>query len=239
MRPYSDLEDDEKRTIFKPSAKIGPISTFVRIDTIHIDCLKTCATQLLPLLRQFSSAIYHPYLCTEKDVEDPAWFLSCLSDKILPLFDGCKSCKPQFEFQMHFDERSNTMSVIDSILQFPQVKSSLCTRFFAKEELIEDDTQHSLQIDVISDWLYQQVHQPSSPYYRTLEIEILSDFDVEDDEEMLPVVVRLESVERLIDTLKMVCLNILFILSFPAFYSESESRIEITEKDSLITGLYF
>ena len=232
----SDLEDDERRTIFKPSAKIGPISPFVRIDTIFIDCLKTCVVQLLPLLRQFSSAIYHPYVCIGINVETPARFLSYLSDKIVPLFDGCK---PQFEFQMHFDEPRNTMPVINSILQFPQVKASVCTRLLVTEELIEDDMQHSLQIDVISDWLHQQVHQPSFPYYRTLEIEILSDFDVEDDEEMLPVVVRLESVERLIDTLKMVCLNILFILSFPAFYSESENRIEITEKDSLITGLYF
>ena len=239
MKPYLDLEDDEKRTIFKPSAKIGPISPFVRIYAIFIDCLKTCAVQLLPLLRQFSSAIYHPYVCIGIDVLTPVWFLSCLSDKILPLFDGCKSCKPQFEFQMDFDEPRNTMSVINSILQFPQVKASVCTRLLVTEELIEDDMQHSLQIDVISNWLHQQVHQPSFPYYRTLEIEILSDFDVEDDEEMLPVVVRLESVERLIDTLKMVCLNILFILSFPAFYSESENRIEITEKDSLITGLYF
>ena len=51
MKPYLlvDLEDDEKRTIFKPSAKIGPISPFVRIDTIYIDCLKTCATKLFPL----------------------------------------------------------------------------------------------------------------------------------------------------------------------------------------------
>ena len=113
------------------------------------------------------------------------------------------------------------MPVINSILQFPQVKASVCTRFFVKEELIEDDMQHSIQIDVISDWLHQQLHQPSFPYYRTLEIEILSVLDEEDNEEMLHGVVRLESVERLIDTLKMVCLNILFILSFLDFCSES------------------
>ena len=225
MKPYLlvDLEDDEKRTIFKPSAKIGPISPFVRIDTIYIDCLKTCAAQLLPLLRQFSAAIYHPYVCIGIDVETPARFLSCLSDKIVPLFDGCK---PQFQFQMHFDEPSNTMPVINSILQLPPVKASVCTRLLISEELIEDDMQHSLQIDVISDWLHQQVHQPSLPYYRTLEIEILSIIYEEDDEVMLPVVVRLESVERLIDTLKMVSLNILSILSFLAFYSESVNRIE-------------
>ena len=222
----SDLEDDERRTIFKPSAKIGPISPFVRIYAIFIDCLKTCAVQLLPLLRQFSSAIYHPYVCVGTDVETPARFLSCLSDKIVPLFDGCK---PQFEFQMDFDEPRNTMPVIDSILQLPQVKASVCTRLLVKEELIEDDMQHSLQIDVISDWLHQQLHQPSFPYYRTLEIVILSIIDEEDDEEMLPVVVRLECVERLIDTLKMVYLNI-FIHSVISHSLLSTVRVRVELK---------
>ena len=39
IRP--NLEVGKKCTIFKPSAKIGSISSFVRINTIYIDCLKT------------------------------------------------------------------------------------------------------------------------------------------------------------------------------------------------------
>ena len=113
IRP--NLEVGKKCTIFKPSAKIGSISSFVRINTIYIDCLKTSTAELLPLLRQFSSAIYHPYVCIGVDIKTPDLFSYCL-DRILPLFDGCK---PQFEFQMHFDEPSNTMPVIGSILQPP------------------------------------------------------------------------------------------------------------------------
>ena len=102
---------------------------------------------------------------------------------------------------MRFDEPSNTMPVIDSILQLPQVKASLCTRFFVKEELIEYydvQHQHSLQSEVICDWLHLQVHHPSLQYYRTLEIVTL---------------VHLESVEQLIETLKIVSPNILFFHS--------------------------
>ena len=110
---------------------------------------------------------------------------------------------------MHFDDPSDTMPVIDSILQLHQVKASLCARFFVIEELSEDDDvqhQHSLKIDAISDWLHQQVHQPSLPYYRTLEIQNLTLYG-----KML--LVRLDSVERLIETLKMVSLSILFFHS--------------------------
>ena len=112
---------------------------------------------------------------------------------------------------MHFDDPSDTMPVIDSILQLHQVKASLCARFFVIEELSEDDDvqhQHSLKIDAISDWLHQQVHQPqpSLPYYRTLEIQNLPQYG-----EML--LVRLDSVEQLIETLKMVSLSILFFHS--------------------------
>ena len=76
--------------------------------------------------------------------------------------------------------------------------------------------EHSLKIDVISDWLHLQVHQPSLPYYRTLEIGTLCG-------EVL--VVHLESVEQLIETLKMVSLNILLILSFPP--STVRVRVEL------------
>lgn len=96
------------------------------------------------------------------------------------------------------------MPVIDSILQLPQVKSSSYVRLkrfftpFLYNYWIEDDDvqhQHSLQIDVISDWLHQQVLQTPLSYYRTLEI---LPADGRDE------VVRLDSVERLIDTLQMV-----------------------------------
>ena len=140
--------------------------------------------------------MYNPDVCIGIDVATPSNFLSCLS-KILPIFDG------QLTFQMHFDEPSNTMPVIGSILQHPHVKASLCARFaqiFIDEQSIEDDMQRSLQIDTISDWLHQPVIQPRLPYYRTLEIRTALEIQTNDEEEEN--VARLVNIEHLLNTLK-------------------------------------
>ena len=183
------LDYDEKRIIFKPDAEIGPIPAFLRINSILMYGFKPSFTRFLPLFQHFSSAFTdspHFYSYTyigQHWAEDSDWFhappqfLSCLTQKILPIFNGCR---PTFVFSLYSKQidtirRRNSkntqdiMPLIGSILELPHVQASSNVRFFISGQL-NPNTQLSLEIDAISDWLQRPFVEPASKYYRTLQI---------------------------------------------------------------------
>ena len=198
------LSKDEKRTVFKPGAKIGPIPPFLRINSTTIEgfCCwsKITHTSIEPLLRQFSCA-YSKSLHFNLDsyIQSPAHFLSRIANKVLPIFG---ECVPHFCFCFYFD-LAREISMIDSILKLPQIQSSTGVNFFILGQF-NTSIKHFLQIDGIVSWLHRELLVESvstsskskfSKHYRTLVIET-------DNETKL--VVRSDSVEQLIDNIKMV-----------------------------------
>ena len=88
------------------------------------------------------------------------------------------------------------MLLVDSIIKLPQVQASSNVFFIVNKPLnTQSHMQHSLQIDGISNWLHQQIDGAPSKHYRILKI-------LADDEFSL--LVRLDSVQQLIDTMKAV-----------------------------------
>ena len=172
------LNSDKKHVVFIHDAKIGPIPPFVRINSISMKTNWSSITNLLSLLQQFSCAystilnfdlkakIHHhssEIYCT------PNQLLNCLSEKILPIF---KECSPDFTFFLHSVSAQNipSLPLIDSILKIPQVQTSSSVRFVI-EGGINPNILQSLQMDGISEWMHRQYVDPSSKYYRTLQIQ--------------------------------------------------------------------
>lgn len=196
-----ELKRHEKRTIFKPDAKIGEIPAFVRIDTISLDSFSASIIDVLPLLKHFSSTfVQTPFVHLYSFISEflPECFRShtqvlfCLGEKMLQIFDGRT---PHFLFCFYCDDPRDRIPLVDSILKLPEVHASSSVRFFIVGQLINPHMPHSLQIDGISNWLHREYVEPPAKFYRTLKIE-------SDQEEML--LVRVNSVQRLIETLKAV-----------------------------------
>ena len=91
-----DLENEEKRIIFKPDATIGSIPPYVKIKPIWI-CIWPSTSQLFPLLLQFSTTYanspdIHLHVRIDENFKHcfrtPTDFLSCLRKKMLPIFNG-------------------------------------------------------------------------------------------------------------------------------------------------------
>ena len=143
----------------------------------YTDSVNFCAHTNIGLLRSECFA-YSPH------------FLSCLSTKVLPILDGHA---PHFNFKVYFEEENDTLSLIDSILKFPQVQASSNVKLYIKASLRPFMPQLSLQIDAISDWLNRQYVDPPTEY-RSLILRTANN----------PFLVRFSSAIQLIDTLKVV-----------------------------------
>ena len=206
----SELGKDEKRTIFLPDARIGLIPPFVRINSIAMIRFVRSITNLLQLLQQFRGAFtespYYSLLACVNNMNYPrdcfrtsSRLISCLANQILPIFDGCNPSASLFSISCQ--EPYEAMPLVDSILKLPQAQSSSGVHFFIIEQFNRhSDIQHCMRIDGISNWLHQQIDGPSLKHYRILRI-------VTKDKSFL---IRLDSVQQLIDTIKAVSLSIHF-----------------------------
>ena len=153
-------------------------------------------TQFVPLLQKFTYTDSVKF-CAYTNIGRPhsncfshsTYFLSCLSDKVLPILNGYT---PHFYFNVYSWDANDAMSSIGSILTFPQVQASSNVELYVKASFNPPMPQQSLQIDAISDWLHRQFVD-SPPDYRTLT------FQTDNDPFRL-----ISSVRQLIDTLKMV-----------------------------------
>ena len=164
--------------------------------------------KLLPLFQQFRGAFtespkfaLHAFINNINYPKDcfraPSQFFLYLTNQILPIFDGCNPSS--FLFSISCQEPNETMLVVDSIIKLPQVQASSDVFFIVNKPLNpQSHMQHFLQIDGISNWLHQQIVGAPSKHYRILNI-------LADDEFSL--LVRLDSVRQLIDTIKAVSLN--------------------------------
>ena len=213
------LDKAEKRMLFKSGARIGSIPPFVCINSIAMNRLVRSIPKLLPLLWRFHGAftespkfaLFAPINNIPRDCfRTASQFLLCLSNQILPIFDRHMQ---SLSFSISCQELNETMPLVDSILKLPQVQACSDVHFLFKEYHNYNPywpywhIQHSLQIDGISNWLHQQTDGPPSKRYRILKI-VTSD--------KLEFLIRLDSVQQLIGTIKAVSLNISVIAFFTA-----------------------
>ena len=117
-----------KRPIFSLDAKIDSVPTFLRINSIMMATFLSSITQFVPLLQKFTYTDSVKF-CAYTNIGLPrsncfshsTYFLSCLSDKVLPILDGYR---PHFNFNVYSWDANDAMSSIGSILTFPQVQAS-------------------------------------------------------------------------------------------------------------------
>lgn len=165
-------DDGERRIIYKPRTTIDAISPFVCIQSVII---RNCCPRIFEVLQivsqfrgRFKKSVY-VYLWVSvlehlpKYFRTASEFLSCLSTKILPIFEGYF---PNITFSL-YSKHNVTLPLIDSILSLPPIRSSSNIRFRLRREF-NLNTQHSLKIDAIASWL----NRPYAPvkYCRTLTI---------------------------------------------------------------------